>query len=425
MKFDGHCAALAGIFAILFSASAASQSHDVVVLTYAGPIAPISAQYITHGISEAESRSVAAVILELDTPGGLDSSMRQIIQGEMNARVPVIVFVAPRGARAASAGCLIALGADVTAMAPGTNIGAAHPVDLSGGALSEKIVNDAAAYARSLAAAHHRNADWAEQAVRQSVSLPATEALRLGVIDLMANDVDDLLVKLNGRTAHLATGDVTLSVAGTHQVAVEMTGRERLLNTIGNPTVAYLLLLLGVLAIVAEIMAPHGFVTGTVGAIAVLLALAGLASLPVQLSGQALLILGMVLLGLELKITSHGLLTLTGLVAFVFGSLLLFPPVPGYRVSWWAIGTVMLLWAGMLGAVLRKVLESRRRPVLVGIQRVVGGFGVAKTALAPGGVVVVNGEEWNAQADPAPVGRGERVEVLGVEGLTLRVRQVS
>jgi membrane-bound serine protease (ClpP class) len=402
-----------------------AQSRDVVLITYAGPISPVSAEYIDRGIAEGEARGAAAVVLQLDTPGGLDTSMRQIIQREMNAHVPVVVFVAPRGARAASAGCLIVLAADVAVMAPGTNIGAAHPVDLSGGPLSEKIVNDAAAYARSLATAHHRNADWAERAVRQSVSVPEEEALSLGIIDLTANDLSDLLIKLNGRVAHAAAGDKTLSLAGAREVALEMSTRERLLATLTHPTVAYLLLLLGVLAIVVEIVAPHGFVTGTAGVVAVLLALAGLANLPVQLSGAALLVLGMVLLGLELKITSHGVLTLIGLAAFVFGSLLLFPRVPGYRVSLWAIGSVALLWAGMLGAVLRVVIKARRRPVITGTQRLVGGFGTAKTNLAPRGVVLLAGEDWDARADPPPVSRGEKVQVLAVEGLTLRVRKVS
>ncbi len=412
--------------AALFSAAPArAESRDVVVLTYAGPIGPVTAEYIDRGITEGEARGAAAVILLLDTPGGLDSSMRQIIQREMNARVPVVVFVAPRGARAASAGCLIVLAADVAAMAPGTNIGAAHPVDLSGGPVSEKIVNDAAAYARSLAAAHDRAADWAERAVRQSVSVPENEALNLGIIDLTANDVGDLLAKLNGRVAHMAAGDTTLALASARQVAIETNARERLLGTLTNPTVAYLLLLLGLLAVIVEIVAPHGFVTGTAGLVAILLALVGLATLPVQLSGAVLLLLGMVLLGLELKITSHGLLTVIGLVAFVFGSLLLFPRVPGFRVSLWAIGSVALLWAGMLGAVLRVVVRARRRPVITGTQRLVGGFGTAKTDLAPRGVVLLAGEDWDARADPPPVGRGEKVEVLAVEGLTLRVRMVS
>ena len=411
--------------ALFWAAPARAQSRDVVVLTYAGPIGPVSAEYIDRGIGEGEARGAAAVILLLDTPGGLDTSMRQIIQREMNARVPVVVFVAPRGARAASAGCLMVLAADVAAMAPGTNIGAAHPVDLSGGPLSEKIVNDAAAYARSLAAAHHRNADWAERAVRQSVSVAENEALGLGIIDLTANDVGDLLAKLNGRVAHMAARDTTLALAGARQVAIETNGRERLLGTLTNPTVAYLLLLLGLLAVIVETVAPHGFVTGTAGVVAILLALVGLATLPVQLSGAALLLLGMVLLGLELKITSHGLLTMIGLVAFVFGSLLLFPRVPGFRVSFWAIGSVALLWAGMLGAVLRVVVQARRRPVITGTQRLVGGFGTAKTDLAPRGVVLLAGEDWDARADPPPVSRGEKVEVLAVDGLTLRVRKVS
>jgi membrane-bound serine protease (ClpP class) len=401
-----------------------ARAREVVVLTFAGPIGPVSADYIARGIGEAESRGAAAVILRLDTPGGLDSSMRQIIQREMNARVPVVVFVAPRGARAASAGCLIVLAADVAAMAPGTNLGAAHPVYYTGGAVSEKVVNDAIAYARSLAAAHRRNADWAEKAVRESASLPADEAVRLGVVDLAANDVSDLLSELNGRQAHTSTGEVTLLLAGAQAVAVDMDWRERLLGTLANPNLAYLLFVLGVLAVVVEVFAPHGMVTGTLGTVALLLGLVGLALLPVQLAGVALLVLGMVLLVLELKLTSHGLLTLTGLVAFLLGSLLLFPRVPGYGVSGWLIGAMCVLWAAALTVVVRLVVQARHAPGLMGVERVLGSVGAAKTDLAPLGVVLVGGEDWSAEAEGEPVARGEKVRVLAVNGLVLRVRKL-
>jgi len=264
--------------------------------TYSGPINPASAEYIARGISEAEARNAAAFVLQLDTPGGLDSSMRDIIQHEMNARVPVIVFVAPRGARAASAGCIIVLAADVAAMAPGTNMGAAHPIYISGGTVSEKILNDAAAYARSIASARHRNSEWAERAVRESVSATSQEALSLNIIDLTANDVTELLSKLDSKTIHRADGDITLSLAGTTQIEIAMDSRERILETLNDPTVAYVLFLLGALAVVIEIFAPHGFVTGTIGAVAVILALVGLISMPIQISGAIVLLLGMLCL---------------------------------------------------------------------------------------------------------------------------------
>jgi membrane-bound serine protease (ClpP class) len=423
MKSTLICTALLAAIAMLAPDMLAQR--EVVVLRYAGPISPASAEYIARGLTEAEARNAPALVLEIDTPGGLDSSMREIIQREMNARVPVIAFVAPRGARAASAGCLIVLGADVAAMAPGTNIGAAHPVYSTGGAVSEKIVNDAAAYARSLAGAHRRNAEWAERAVRESVSATAQEALSLGVIDLTANDVTELLGKLSGRTVHRASGDVTLAIPGVQTVTIEMDAREKLLSVLTEPTIAYLLLLLGLLAVVVEIVAPHGFVTGTIGAAAALLALVGLFNLPIQISGAALLLLGIVLLGLELKITSHGALTLLGLVAFVFGSLLLLPRIPGYMISPFAIAAVTILWALILGAVVRLVLRARRQPVLTGIQRVAGRVGLAKTELAPRGVVHVGGEDWDGLADEPPIAKGERVTVVSVEGLTLHVRKNS
>ncbi|HTS10691.1 MAG TPA: NfeD family protein [Candidatus Limnocylindrales bacterium] len=400
-----------------------SLAQEVVLLPYAGPISPASAEYLTRGIAEADAQKAAAVLIELDTPGGLDSSMRQIVQVEMNSPVPVVVFVAPAGARAASAGCIIALGADVIAMAPGTNIGAAHPVYASGGAVSEKIVNDAAAYARSLASVHGRNVEWAERAVRESVSASPQEAVQLHVADLTPSDLPHLLAALNGRTIRRANGEETLALASPHVDTLEMDAREKFLGVLTNPTVAYLLLLLGVLAIVVEIFAPHGFVTGTIGFVAFVLALVGLMDLPVQVVGLALLLLGMVLLGLELKITSHGALSLGGLVAFVFGSVLMLPRIPGYRISPFAIGTAVLLWALMIGVVVRKVVASRHQPVLMGVQRMSGSMGVAKTEIAPRGVVLINGEDWNALADASPIAKGDRVTVVSVEGLTLHVRK--
>ena len=415
----------ASVVAARPAAAVPSPSPRVVVLTYSGPIGPASSEFIVRGIAEAEAQNATAFVLELDTPGGLDSSMREIIQREMNARVPVIVFVAPRGARAASAGCIIVLAADVAAMAPGTNIGAAHPIYISGGAVSEKIVNDAAAYARSIATARHRNAEWAERAVRESVSATAQEALSLGAVDFTANDVDDLLAKLDGRTIHRGDGDAKLSLAGAAQSAIAMDARERILETLTDPTVAYVLFLLGVLAIVVEIFAPHGFLTGTIGAVAVILSLVGMINLPVQISGAALLILGMILLGLELKLTTNGVLILCGLIAFIFGSILVLPRVPGFRISPLAIGVVALLWAVMLGYVARLVMRSRHEPVLTGTQRVAGSSGVAKTELAPRGVVLVNGEEWDALADAPPIAKGDRISVVSIEGLTLHVRRIA
>jgi len=420
------CALLATFVLVLAAlyAPIAQAQREIVLLPYAGPISPASAEYITRGIADAQSRN-ALVILELDTPGGLDSSMRKIIQAEMNSRVPVVVFVGPAGARAASAGCMIALGADVIAMAPGTNIGAAHPVYANGGVVSDKIVNDAAAYARSLAAAHKRNVEWAERAVRESVSASAQEALSLHVIDLTAADVPQLISELNGRVLHRVSGDETLMLSNPQTVEIAMDAREQFLAVLTNPTIAYLLLLLGILAVVIEIFAPHGFVTGTIGFIAFVLALVGLMDLPVQVSGLALLALGIVLLGLELKITSHGALSLVGLVSFVFGSLLLLPRIPGYKISPFAIGVTVLLWAVMIGFVARKVIAARHRPVLTGVQRVEGKSGVAKTELAPRGVVLVNGEDWNALADGSPVAKGDRITVISVDGLTLHVRKAS
>lgn len=395
------------------------------MLPYSGPVGPATAAYFERGIAQAERQNAAAIIIELDTPGGLDTSMRQIVQREMSSRVPVVVFVAPAGARAASAGCIIALGADVIAMAPGTNIGAAHPVYSDGSTVSEKIVNDAAAYARSLAGVHGRDVQWAERAVRESVSASVQEAVQSGIADLIAADLNDLLAKLDGRQIRRASGGATIATRGDSIAMVELDSREKLVAIVTNPTIAYLLFLLGALAIIVEIFAPHGFVTGTIGFLAILASLAGIVDLPIQVAGAALLIAGMILLGLELKITSHGALTVIGLIAFIAGSFLVLPRMPGFAISAWAIVTVAILWAAILSGAVRLVLRSRHAPVLTGVQRVAGKTGVAKTDIAPRGVVLVNGEDWDALADASPISRGERIAVDSVEGLTLHVRKIS
>jgi len=413
------------LMAVCLCASLARAQHSVIVLPYAGPIGQAAADYIERGITQAEQQSAGAIVIELDTPGGLDSSMRRIVQRELSSRVPLVVFVAPAGARAASAGCIIALGADVIAMAPGTNIGAAHPVYSNGGAVSEKIVNDAAAYARSLAGAHGRNVQWAERAVRESVSASAQEAVQNGIADLNASDLTGLLSRIDGRQIHRASGDITIVTKGASTEVLELSAREKLVAVVTNPTIAYLLFLLGALAILVEIFAPHVFVTGSVGFLAIVASLAGIVDLPVQVTGAALLIVGMILLGLELKITSHGALTAFGLVAFIAGSFLVLPRIPGFTISAWAIVTVGILWAIMLSGAVRLVLRSRHAPVLTGTQRVAGQTGVAKTDIAPRGVVLVNGEDWDAMADGAPISRGERIAVDFVEGLTLHVRKLT
>ncbi len=412
------------VLALAFAAIQAEGS-DVVVLTAAGPVGTFMAEYVERGITEAEARGAAAVVLRLDTPGGLDSAMRRIVQRTMNARVPVIAYVAPRGARAASAGCLIVLAAHVAAMAPGTNIGAAHPRYITGEDVSAKVLNDAAAYARSLAAANKRNGDWAEKAVRESVSATDEEALSLHVIETIEPELDKLLAQVDGRVVRTTAGNMELRTRDARQLWLGMNWRERVFSVLADPTLAYLLLVAGAVAIIFEIVIGGSIVAGGFGAIALFLGMCGLASLPVRASGATLLVLAIVLFVAELKVASHGLLTVAGVISFVLGSWLLFPRTPGYRISLVAIVAMAACWIAVLAVVIRLVLKARRAPVSGGTECLVGAQGVAKTDLAPRGVVFVGGEDWNAEADGSPVTAGNKVEVLAVDALTLRVRRLD
>jgi membrane-bound serine protease (ClpP class) len=404
----------------------------VQVIRAHGTINPTLAGYVTRAIDKAEADGAAALVVELDTPGGLDSSMRQIIQRILASSVPVMVFVAPSGARAGSAGVYIAYAAHVSAMAPNTTIGSATPVQMGENGeqrmspeMRAKVTNDAVAYIRTLAERRGRNADWAEQAVREAANVTETQALGLGVVDAVALDVPDLLRQVDGRTVELAGGPATLAVADASIRRVEMGWIDGFLQAITDPTIAYILLSLGTMGLFLEFSNPGSILPGTVGGICLLLGFYALGALPVNWAGLLLMGFALLLFIAEVFAPTHGILTAGGLIAFVLGSLLLFnvPEAgPYFSVSLWAIAAVTLTMAAVFGLVARLVANGQRRKVTTGREGLVGLVGRARTALAPDGMVFVDGALWEARAEPGPIAAGERVEVVAVEGLLLRVR---
>jgi len=421
-------------------ASAAENSTGVIrTVRLAATINPVVAGFVVRELESTNMAAETAFLLELDTPGGLDSAMREIIQAQLASQVPVIVYVYPSGARAASAGALIALAADFAVMAPGTNIGAAHPVSIGIGApgaadkpaekpdvMATKVVNDAVAYARSIAEQRGRNADWAERAVRESVSTPASEAQKLGVVDLVADDEFALLAGLDGRSYRRAGVPHSLHSGGARLQRVEMSWREGVLNTLSHPNIAYLLLMLGILGIFFEISQPGVIFPGAIGAIALLLALFAFQALPVNYAGVLLILLGVVLFVLEVKVVSYGMLSVGGILALLLGSLMLIDSnTPGMRISLPLIFAMVGSASVLLVTVMVFVVRTQRRRFVSGHEGMVGERGTAASDLVGRGTVFVHGEIWDARCDET-VAAGEEVEVLAVErGMSLRVRPVG
>ena len=403
-------------------------SGPVYRLVVSGTINPVSRDLVTRTVREAERAGATLLVIELNTPGGLADAMRDIIIVEFDALVPVAVFVSPEGARAASAGALIVLAADVAAMAPGTNIGAATPVSLIGGgeaddASTEKAVNDAAAFARSVAERRGRNVEWAEAAVREASSLTASEALEQGVVDLLADDLDALLAALDG---HALPDGRVLHTAGAAVITVRPTLRERLLDLLANPNIVYILFLLGLYGLIYEFFQPGVGFGLAAGGICLALALLGLQILPINVVGVVLLLFGVGLMVLDAFTPTNGILTLGGVVALVAGSFTLFDlPDRAVGLSWVTVvsvvGTITLLSV----FVLSKGLAAQRRSPRGGTSGVEGLTGVAATDLVPSGQVRVRGETWSARAEDGEVFAGEGVRVVSAHGHCLVVRRVN
>ena len=418
-------------FFLLLLCSFSSDAQDrIVVLKITGPINPVVAEFISTEIESANREEDSLVILAMDTPGGLDTSMRIIIKSIQRSLVPVASFVSPAGSRAASAGTFILIASHFAAMAPGTNIGAAHPVNMMGGSgdgkkspMEEKILNDAAAYIRSLAEMRGRNAHWAEMAVRQSVAISAEEAKRLAVIDFVANDLDALILALHDQKTKIGDQAIKLKVKDSTVDHREMSRRQRILDIISNPNVTYVLMMMGIVGLYFELSNPGLILPGALGGISLILALYSMQTLPVNYAGLLLISLGIILFIVELSVISYGLLSLGGAVCLFLGSVMLIDSDdPAMQISRVVLYPTLGLSILFSGGIIYLGLKSRDTKSMMGIEAMIGQKAQVKQALNPQGRVLLHGETWNACCNRyAEV--GETVVIEAVDGLKVMVKK--
>jgi membrane-bound serine protease (ClpP class) len=394
-----------------------------------GIINPATAKFIVDSIDQATQQGAQCLIIQLDTPGGLMESMRIIVKRILTANIPIIVYVAPSGARAASAGVFITMSAHIAVMAPSTHIGAAHPVSLGEGkeskTMGEKIVNDTVSYIKTTAKVRGRNVDWAEQAVRKSVSITEEEAVKLNVVDFISPNLQDLLTKIDGKVFKFDGITRTLHTKGVQAQPIQMSWRDRLLDIISNPTIAYILLMLGIYGIFFELSSPGAILPGVVGGIFLILAFYALQMLPVNYAGLALILFAIILFIAEIKVVSHGLLAVGGVISLLLGSMMLFQsPVEYMRVSLSVIIPAVMVSAAFFIFAVTKAINARLQKPTTGMEGLVGETGIATTSISQEGKVSIHGEFWNVISDQN-IERGEKVQVIGVTNLKLKVKKIE
>jgi membrane-bound serine protease (ClpP class) len=410
------------------SAFGTGERH-VNVIEINGVINPVASKFITEAIDQSEEDGAQCLIIQMDTPGGLMDSMRNIVKKMLSARVPVVVYVSPSGARAASAGVFITMAGHIAAMAPSTNIGAAHPVtlgsqDKENKAMMEKVVNDAVAQIKGIAKKRGRNVKWAEKAVRESVSITEEEALKLKVIDLVAPNLDALLAKMDGRKVKTDSEETVLVTKGVSINRRQMGWRYRFLDIISNPTIAYIMLMLGIYGIFFELSNPGAILPGVLGAIFLILAFFALQMLPINYAGLALILLGIILFIAEVKITSYGMLSVGGAVCMLLGSIMLAEKLPEYmKISKVVIIPAVLVSAGFFLFAVTMAIRARRAKPTTGIEGLIGEVGLSESVLNPEGTVSIHGELWRAECDEW-IEKGERIKVVDVDNLKLKVIKV-
>jgi len=402
-----------------------TNEREVMIIELEGAIGPATATFLSRGIKKAEDKGAVLVIVRLDTPGGLASSMRTMVKSILNSRVPVVVYVSPQGAGAASAGVMVTVAAHVAAMAPGTNIGAAHPVTAGGKdmqkTMTEKVVNDMASYGRGIAQQKGRNAEWVEKAIRESVSITADEAVKKNVVDLVAKDVDELLKLLEGREISLREGKIVLKTAGLAKTRYKPGARDRILKTISDPNIAYILMMIGLAGLYFELSHPGAIFPGVIGAISLILAFYSFQTLPVNYAGLLLIALAIIFFIMEIKVTSYGALSLGGLISLTIGSIMLFDDL---KVSLRLMAPTVVLVGGFFVVVSTLAFRAYRTQPKSGKEGMVGEIGLVKEDIDPEGLIFVHGEYWRATAEER-IEADEKVEVEGADGLILRVRKAD